>query len=236
MTERSVNKVINCHWFGGIDKLPPNACYIGRPGPHGNLYSSASGKYIKDECVALHRVELYRTLVADPLSLAYLKHDLDHKDLACWCKQHKRVVGCHGDNYLHVLSPGLRDRAYDKSVLHYLMEDLRLSLKALHDRILHKEPVENYLFSAIHLEEVRLDINDVLSIVKEKYVAIEDLCNFIAMLVIDLELAYQETDHAFIRYRFDHVMWNIVRFIENRQDRKHEPISPHIPLKRKRKG
>lgn len=185
--------------------------------------------------MALHRAELYRTLTTDPLSLAHLKHDLDCHDLACWCKQHKRVVGCHGDNYLHVLSPRLRDRVYDKSVVHYLMDDLRFILNALHNRILHEEPIENYLFLSIHLGEVRFEIQDVLSIVKEKYVAMEDLCNFIAMLVVDLELAFQETDPSFVDYRFDHVQWNIVRFIMNRQDRNHEPISPHIPVKRKQK-
>lgn len=236
MTERSVNKVVNTHWFGGIDKLPPNTRYIGRPSPYGNQYSSKSGKYIRDECVALHRVDLYQTLVNDPTYLTHLKHDLDHCDLACWCKQPKRVVGCHGDNYLHVLSPQFRDRVYDRTVIFYLMEDLRIAIKAMRERIWKDLPLKDYLFVLVHFEDMLIDIDEVLMLCREKFVLLQDLQRFIAILVIDLELAVVDPDIEMVEYRFDHIIWNINRFIVNRQDREFEPTPPSVPMKRGKKG
>jgi hypothetical protein len=205
----STPKVVNTHMFGGVDKLPSNTKYIGRPGPYGNPYSSQSGRYTKEECVALHRVHLYETLIKDPLRLSVLREDLDGYDLACWCKQPKRVTGCHGDNFLHIFSPDLANRTYDKTALSYLMDDLRTIMTKFDKRIQFDIDNTDYLFSYIHFGDVRINIQYVLLIVKEKYVVLEDLLFFIAFLVVELELAYVDSDVTMVEYRFNHLSWYI---------------------------
>ena len=226
--------VLNVYHFGGIDKLPKNCVYVGR-GPnskYGNRYSSKDDILTKEECVALHRVDLYRILIDSPDRLLHLRQDLANKDLACWCKQPKRVVGCHGDNYLYILSDRLKTRLYDKTIIHYLMEDLRFVLKEFDDRLRLLIDKDHYLKLYIHFNDLRVDIRYVLLLCQEKYVEKEDLHFFVASVLVDLELAIKDPDLDVVEYRFDHVLWLINRFMMNRKDRDHEPISPHIPLKR----
>lgn len=235
MTKRSTPQVVNTHWFGGVDKLPPNTFYIGRPSKYGNPFSSKSGKYTREESVAFHRVDLYRSLTTNPLFFSELKHDLCDKDLACWCKQPRRVLSCHGDNYLHVLSDRLVNRTYDKTIIHYLMDDLRSVMKSIEDWLRTSCPQEDFLSLYLNFGDVRLNIQYVLSLIKEKYVTIEDLCNFIAILTIELELAHCDSDLKMKEYWFYHVIWQILRFMMNKSDREYEPQSPKIPTTRIKK-
>ena len=234
MISQSQSKVINVHHFGSIDKLPSNSVYIGRPGPHGNAYSSQSGVYTKEECIALHRVDLYHSFISNPSKLQQIRNDLSGKDLACWCKQPKRIVGCHGDTYLHVLSDPLKDRVYDKSVLFYLMDDLRSVLKSLLNKIHEDQYLSESMFTIIHYDEVKLGLDSLFKFYKDKKIHAENICTQIAVLVIDLELAYKESDLKFLEYRFDHVLWNIDRFIKDKKEKTGEPQSPHLLLKRKK--
>lgn len=227
--------VTNAHWFGGVEKLPPNTVYIGRPSAHGNSYSSKSGLYTKEECVALHRVDLYRDLIQDPSLFGKLKEELDGKDLACWCKQHKRIAACHGDNYRHIFSPELSERVYDKSVLAYLVDDLRRALTKLKDSVTSTVPIEHYLTLYIGVEEAKLDITEILRLFKERETDPYLQCVWIANVVVDLELAVQDTDIQTILYRLDHAVWTCWRYTYRPEGRLGEPLAPHLELKRKPK-
>jgi hypothetical protein len=234
MTDTSP-KVVSCHWFGGSDKLPSNTRYIGRPSPFGNPYSSKTGQYTREECIALHRVDLYRSLTANPAGIGYLRQELGGCDLACWCKQPKRIVGCHGDNFLHVLSPAYAERTYTKSTINYLMEDLRVILGSLRHWILHTAPADDFMWLELHFNEVKMEIERALSWCKEKDAPVHLIEFLVAQLVIDLELAGQETVRPFIEYRLSHASWVVQRFCTGNPDRSREPSPPDIPLKRKKK-
>jgi hypothetical protein len=235
LTERSTPQVVNTHHFGGVDKLPSNTKYIGRPSAFGNQYSSKDGVYTREESIALHRVDLYRSLCNNPGSIAILKQELGGYDLACWCKHPKKIVGCHGDTYLHVLTEPFASRTYDQAPLKYLMDDLRFVLNALSERILKDVDISHYLFLHIHLGDVKLDIQYVLGLVKKKaeatFVDPDTFLFFLATLVIDLELALVDPDMDMVEYRLHHVFWNTERYLNNRTDRLHEPMPPTFPLK-----
>jgi hypothetical protein len=232
VTIDTTTRVVNTHWFGGVDKLPSNTVYIGRPSEYGNRYSSKSGLYTREECIALNRVDLYQSLIKNPAILKQWHEALAGHDLACWCKQHKRVVGCHGDNYVHIFSPELMKRSYDKSVVQYLMEDLRSVLAKLKQRVNYETPNESFLFPFIHLGDVIIDIQYVLLYCRENFIAVDDLQFFIARIVIDLELALIDQDIETMEYRFSHVCWTILRFMRTDQTRSDEPQHPHDLIKR----
>ena len=236
MSEEHVPKVVNAHWFGGPDKLPPNTVYIGRPSPFGNPHSSTSGKRTREECIALHRIDLYRSLIDDPLRLPQLRADLGGRDLACWCKQPKRVIGCHGDNFLHVLSLQMAGRDYTKSVVNYLMEDLRLAFVSILEKSHTLPPGEDSWRTYIYYEEVREEIAHLLLKCREWDPPLRALEFLIAQLVVDLELASMESDTPLFRYHMDHAIWITNCFITGRVDLPGEPHLPDLPLKRKPKG
>jgi len=229
-----VPQVVNCHTFGGPNNLPEGIVYIGRPGPHGNPYSSKSGKYFREECIAYHRVDLYKSLIEDKSLFNKLKDELYNHDLGCWCKQPKRLVGCHGDNFLHIFSPDFINRSYDKSVVAYVMEDLRHALDLL--RLTVKKQVWSSPFVNLDIseEEIRLELNVVIDIIKKRKLPSEDAARILATLAVECELASQEADPVYINYRIDRIFWVIHRFVDKRENRDGEPTSPHLKLKKKR--
>ena len=229
-TERSIATVVNTHHFGSVDKLPAGIVYIGRPGPWGNPYSSKSGKNTKEECVALHRIDLYRCLINNPHYMSQLQEGLKDHDLACWCVQLKKIVACHGYNYLHVLSDVRLTRTYDKSIVHYLMDDLRVAVKQLYHWVHCDVSQEQYLDLYLHVNDVKLSIDYALLILKDKELNVEGLCFFLSSLVVDLELAIRDKDGDMIAYRLDHVMWNITRFTSKVPEIFPEPLPP-LPKK-----
>lgn len=226
-------RVLNAHHFGGLDKLPDNAVYVGRPSIYGNRYSSKSGIYTKEECVALHRVDLYFKLIQNPLFFDQLKDELGGRDLVCWCKQIKRLSACHADNYLHVLDPRLIDRRYDKTVLYYLMDDLRYVSGLMDEWVRCGACHSDYLPLFIRLSDTMVGIREALRISQEKDTSPDNVCFLVAQLVIDFELAIQEVDVKMADYRLAHAEWVAYRFTEGRSDRFAEPANPSAPMKRK---
>lgn len=231
--------IVNCHHYKeGVKGLPPNTVLIDRTTPFGNPYSSKSGKYTREECVALHRVDLYRKLISGPQYFSELKKELQGKDLACWCTHPKRVVACHGNNYLYILSPELSERLYDKSVVYYLMDDFRRSLKSVEKIILsdlEKIKQEEFLKPYLAYHEMKVELESFLELVKQRKYSSLEISQIISFLLIDCEYAEKETTGEMILYRLDHLVWQIHRFTDKRDDRDKEPISPLSPLKRKKK-
>lgn len=225
-------KVVNTHHFGGVDKLPSNVVYIGRPGPHGNNHSSQSGEYSKEDCVAFHRVDLYFDLINKPGYFAQLKAELDGRDLACWCKQPKTLKACHGDNYLHIFKPEIRDRLYDKTVFFYLLDDLRRVLKALDTYIQKTLLDDEFLPVYIAFGDVKLDVGEVLRLFQERETDAYMRCVWLATLVVDLELAVQEPDIPNKLFRMDHCIWNCFRFTFRPQGRIEEPMPPNSKIRK----
>jgi len=228
--------LLNTHWFGSIDKLPPNATYIGRPGPHGNIFSSKSGDLSKEDAVALHRVELYRKLIDEKTYFTQLKLELDGRDLACWCAIKNKYVACHGLNHLHIFKSPQRDRVYDKSVFDYLKEDfvsVMLSLRSLSDtQIESSHSLEWYI--AIH--EVRLEMSEVFRLFVERETTPYLKCVWLATFVIDLELALADPDIKMRLYRLDRVVWNAFRFTCRPTSREGEPSLPTAKIRKPKKG
>lgn len=224
--------VVNTHWFGGDSaNLPPDTKYIGRPGIWGNGYSSKSGKFTKEECIAFHRVEMYTKLVANPSWLEEIRRELGGHDLACWCKQVKRVVGCHGDTYLHLLSDHCATRDYSRSVIFYLMDDLRFVLGRLQDKVTHQVPEDEFLFLDVHLGDVRIYVTQLVRFLKEKNIGFDSMANVLAKVIVDLELAFADTNKDLVEYRFNHVQWICDQFMAGTQDRSREPHPPAFPKK-----
>lgn len=231
-------KICNVHHVGGVDKIPPDGLFIGRPGVYGNSYSTASGKYSKEECVALHRVDLYTSLIEDKTLLKKLDKEMKDKDLYCFCVHPDFVKTCHGDNYLHILSPERLERLYDKSVVTYLMDDLRTVLRLLEQIILNdldKIGQPDFLCLYLTFHEMKLEIEAVLQLIKQRNCDLREIAYILSYLVIDGECATREKTAAMILYRLDHLVWQIHRFMDKRRDRTYEPISPLSPLKRKQK-
>lgn len=219
-------KVVNVHWFSTVSNLPQNTIYVGRPSLYGNDYSTKSGKYSKEECVALHRIDLYKSLTQDPSLVITIRRDLGGHDLACWCVQPKKAVACHAYNFLHILSDNTFPRDYSKSVTFYLMDDLRTVLSNLSDWVRQSVSADDYLFTYIHLNDVRLTIERALLYLKDKKLNQESLYFLLALLVVELEIAQRDTNPETIAYRFDHVIWNVYRFTADCPELYHEPTHP----------
>lgn len=221
-------KVVNCHHFKNeVQGLPPNTVYVGRGfnSKYGNPYSTKSGKYLSGECVGLHRVHLYKTMIEDPKYFSQIKEDLWGKDLACWCKQTLWFKPCHADNYIHVLSDEFIHRTYDKSVISYLMDDLRTALDKLSEKIMSGSDDE-WLRLYMTYSDTRLEISyDVLR-AKDSGRDMYDICVFVAHVVVDIESALSETDPKTMEYRLLHALWRAQYFFDNDQDRRYEPIHP----------
>lgn len=88
--------VINAYWYGGIDKLPPTARYVGRPSVFGNPFRTDNDTTTREIAVGRYWVYLYRRLRDEP-GLVEKMMALKPYDLACTCKSHKKEVACHGD-------------------------------------------------------------------------------------------------------------------------------------------
>ena len=218
--------VVNTHHFGGVDALPSGTAYIGRPSKRGNPYSSKDGRYTKEECVAFHRVHLYEQFVRDFSYFLELKAELEGKDLACWCKQPTVLKACHGDNYLHVLSDKCQHRKYDKRVLTYVAEDVRFALETLRTHIAKVVRHETYIDFFLREEELRIEIAELFSILNSRGISDKDKSEIIMLIVVDLELAAQETKEEWITYRMEHAEWVIHYTIDKRTDRDGEPPLP----------
>lgn len=225
-------KLLNTHHFGSISNLPSDSVYIGRPSEFGNRYSSKKGIFTREECVALNRVDLYDQLISEPNYLSYIKKSLLGKNLACWCVNTKKIIACHGMNYIHILSSSNINRVYDKSIIYYLIDDLKSIISFLEKKITHDVSVESYLFLYLRLGDVKIEINDALRHLKKTERLTNEILFFLSILVIDLECAYLEFKAEMIDYRLEHAIWVIRRFINNREDRAFEPMSPDLKLKK----
>lgn len=227
--------LLNTHWFGGVDSLPPNAVYIGRPGPHGNSFSSKNGQYSKEDCVALHRVNLYLQLKEDPAYFDRLKSELDGRDLACWCAIRNRCVACHGLNFFHIFKPINRNRDYTKSVYDYLIEDFLFAINGLKALIKTNIEASYYLDWDIAIGEVRLEIGEVFRLFKERDTEAYLRCVWLSTFVIDLELALADPDTDMRLYRLDRVVWNAFRFSFRPTSREGEPSLPTAKSRKPKK-
>jgi hypothetical protein len=225
-------KVVNAHHFGGSESLPPGTIYIGRPSIYGNAYSSASGKYTKEECIALHRMDLYHALIKDPSYFSRLRTDLEGRDLACWCKQSKRMVGCHGDTYLHIFDPRFIDRDYTRSIVFYQMDDIRKAFQKLENAIRFQLPQERYLMIFIRFHDARIDFIEAVRLCRKNEADGPTLWFFLSAVAIDLELAAMDTDPAMIDYRIEHAMWRIYWYLKGWDNRDKEPSSPYVKIKK----
>lgn len=223
-------EVLNAHHYkGGVEGLPQNVIYIGRPSKYGNPFSSKNGLLTKEECVAKHRVFLYSSIIENPSLFLEIKHDLLGKDVACWCKHPKRPKACHGDTFKLILSPECINRTYTQSVQAYVIDDLRRALDAFGACVLTHGSRGAFSNLDIGKDELRVEINELRAIFKSRNTDPELICNTLAYITVDLELGAQETEDAFLAYRLDHVQWIIQRFIDGRPDRDGEPTPPVIP-------
>ena len=219
-----MGKVLNLHHSGGPDKLPSGCVSIMRPGPWGNPYSSKTGKYTREESVALHRVHLYKTLIEDKTYFDTLKSELFQKDLGCVCKSDKVFRWCHGDNYIHTLSGEAYNRIYDKSVTYYLMEDLKSAIGKIKHRISQDVSQEDWLVSYLGFQDTRLEITYALYLCEIRELNSYDICVFISYLLMDLEAACQIEDVKLFDYRITHAGWRAHILFEIHPFG--EPISP----------
>ena len=219
--------VVNTHWYGGIDKLPKDTVYVGRPTLRGNPYSSKNGLYTKEEVVALHRIDLYKNCIEDPQYFSTLKHDLLDKDLACWCVHKTHVIPCHADNYIHVFTTPFIDRDYTKSVLYYLIDDLRFVLKALSDKINNEINNDDWLHVFMSFSDARVDIRYELHMQVESQMDAYRRCHILAPCIIDLEYALRETTPEMMEFRFSHMLWLLQKpYTTELHPLGDEPISP----------
>ena len=229
-------KLLNTHHFGSVDKLPSNSVYIGRPSEFGNSYSSNKGLLTKEECVALHRVDLYDRLITNPNYFDFIKVTLLGKDLACWCISDKKQIACHGINYLHILKDQNLNRTYNRTILYYLIDDLKTVIRDLEKKITYDVAQEEYLFLYLRLGDVKIEINTALSYLKKCNETQERFTNeiltFLSILVIDLEYAFLDEDIKMMDYRLQHAIWVIERFLKKRDDRRFEPMPPNLKIKK----
>jgi hypothetical protein len=199
---------------------------------YGNQFSSKSGLYTREQAIAKHRVWLYTNLVNDPHYFARLKEDLLGKDLVCWCKHDKVFKGCHADNYKHVLSEEFIGRDYSKSVIHYLMSDLRSALNKLSLKISKEIPEEKWLNLFIFFCDMKLEISSALMECKTEELDLESIANFISRLVVDLESSLEESKVELIDYWMDHALWLAYDLFSPDDNKSVEPIHPSILLKK----
>ncbi len=227
-------RVVNAYHYGGLDKLPKDMVYIGRPSAFGNRYSSISGIYSREDCVALHRVDVYNRLCSDPTYLDSLKAALYNRTLACFCKHKTHLEACHGDNYVHILSDAYIHRTYDGTVLSYLMEDLRSALSVAKHKADTTKGTDDFFTPRDYLDEVILAIEAVFLKIKTGTYASDTVLGIIARLAVETELAVQEPDAAGFLYRLHRVRWQADRFVSNISTRAGEPVSPYRIVKPKK--
>ncbi len=229
-------KLLNTHHFGSVENLPENSIYIGRPSGFGNPYSSKKGLLTKEECVALHRIDLYDQLITNPDYFEFIKVTLLGKDLACWCVNNKKQIACHGINYLHILKDEHINRIYNRTILYYLINDLLEIIKLLEKKITYDVHQDDYLFLYLRLGDVKIEVNTVLAYLKKCNETQERLTNeiltFLSILVIDLEYAFLDKDIEMMDYRLQHGIWVTNRFLKKREDRKFEPMPPDLKIKK----
>lgn len=89
-------QVLNKRYHG----VPDGAVYIGRPSKWGNpfhiretVYGQANKVYTRDEAI-----ELYQIYLDNNEELKADLHELEGKDLVCWCAPEP----CHGDILLRL--------------------------------------------------------------------------------------------------------------------------------------
>lgn len=230
-------QVVNCHWYKGVENLPPNTVYIGRGNnsPYGNPFSSQDGENSKEECVALHRVDLYQNLVKTPSLLHQITHDLGGKDLACWCKQKSHFTVCHGDNYLHVLHPDKLSRDYGKTVAQWVLDDLKIALHTLETVFLKTVTQTEFMPFYITLGDLRIEINALFIEAREKEFDAYRVTVLMALVTVDLESALQETRLEVVDYRLLHAIWVICHYALKTATKEAEPRHPQSHLKTKKK-
>ena len=90
-------EIINIHWYGGVDKLPPNSIYMGSGSIYGNPFER-HGKTRIDVCEQ-HKEMLALRLEKDKEFEHKMMNDLKGKLLACFCKNKHKEIPCHCDNY-----------------------------------------------------------------------------------------------------------------------------------------
>lgn len=225
--------VVNAHWFGGVDKLPENTVYVGRPSPYGNPFSSADGKMSRFEAIARHRVDLYCKLCSKERSIDTLRHDLGGHDLACWCKLKNRNVGCHADSYVHVLSPVNENRDYSRSVMQYIVDDFNQAIKSVRDLVRVSLPIENYLTAMFLVGEFELEFRDFLAVIKNRKDSSAYSADSFMVIVILLELAARESSMIWFEYYIKYAVWESHRYINQYTGKDGEPVAPNNPVKRR---
>lgn len=75
------------------DPLPENSVYIGRPSKWGNPFKAGKDG-TRSEVIAM-----YEQYIMQTPSLLNALHELEGKDLVCWCKP----KACHGDVLLRMV-------------------------------------------------------------------------------------------------------------------------------------
>ena len=220
-------KVINAHHFGGVEKLPQTAKYIGRPSRHGNAYSSKSGKFTPEQAVAFNRIDIYTDLTNDPSYMTELKRELYGYDLACWCKNERYLKICHGDNYIHIFTEELLTRDYSRSVIFYLMDDLRRALKNLESWL---DTLDNPTWFPLSIlrEDVWLEIKFFLYVLSDKKPDVEVVREYLAQIVIYLELAHREVSIDAKRYWLLYTDWFIAGILYPEDFALEEPVNPRL--------
>lgn len=230
-----MTQVINVHHYGGVEKLPPGSVYIGRPSSYGNPYSTESGKFCREECVAFHRIDLYESFIKDPTYFKKLEKELKDKSLACWCKNPKKEIACHGDNFRHVFKDINKDRDYSKSVIFYLLDDVRKSFEILLKWVMTKPTFEEFTFCYFDVYEARAEIEFLFTVIKTKKPHIEVICEYIARVAIELELAIESQSIPLRSYWLRHCGWTINRILHPDVPYT-EPVLEAPKIKRKKKG
>jgi hypothetical protein len=229
-----VTQVINTHHYGGAEKLPPNSVYIGRPSKHGNRYSSKKGNLNRAECVAFHRLDIYEQLIKNPKYLLELKQELEGKNLGCWCKQLNREEPCHGDNFVHIFKDINKTRDYTKSVVFYLMEDLRRAITTLKEWVIKEPSSQDFLGLYISVFESSAEVAFLITVLKDKKPNSTVIAEYISRLVIDLEMAVVNKDNEIKKHWLKHAVWNINKILYP-EAMEEEPVLMKPVLKRKRK-
>ena len=225
-------RVLNCHHFKGVENLPPNTKYIGRPSKYGNPYARKDTKRPSEENVGLHRLKLYTDLKDKVITLEELRADLGAGDIACWCKHPKYPISCHGDNFVHVLREDLASRDYTGTAIFYLMDDLRSAIDRLHLLMGSDVKSEDWMNVYLSFQDMLIDLKHVLHEAKVRQLSFSDVARSLSFVVIDLEMAFEERDPACLDFRFLHVLWTIGQFERPFKTRDGEPKHPRASKSR----
>jgi hypothetical protein len=215
-----MNKVINCHHFGGPTKIPKGVRYVGRPSTFGNPFASRTLNITRDEAVALHLHWLYGKIKEGPYALETIKKDLSGHDLACFCKSDHHHETCHADNLLEVALPKGLERDYSPSVMKLLIDDLRHSTAAIDKRVRDTPSLlEGHVNGLLLLNEARCSLNYVLIMMREKQFPLVEREKIIALAHVLLRAAYHELDDDGVKYRLTLLNW----FCD-------KTIKPYLPI------